>query len=298
MWALYRKMFMAPSDHASATTVDPSHSSDCKEGCIPSPIPVALDTAAGINRGTKVFRISTMDCPAEEAEIRMALQGVTGIRGLDFRLAARTLAIDAPAAAMPSVLEAIRRAGFDPQPVAPDIPDEHGHTHASEGMWRLGTALLLAIGAELLNFLAPRTLAFEIAGMALAAAAIGLAGFSTYRKGFAALRQRRLNMNTLMAVAVTGAFLIGQWPEAAMVMALYAIAELIEARAVDRARNAIKSLLDLAPDSAETRMADGSWRTVPPQTFRSTPSSASSPARALRSMVSWCRARAALIRLL
>jgi len=65
-----------------------------------------------------------------------------------------------------------------------------------------------------------------------------------------------------MTVAVTGAFLIGQWPEAAMVMALYAIAEAIEARAVDRARNAIKSLLALAPEQAEVRQSDGSWTRV------------------------------------
>ena len=44
-----------------------------------------------------------------------------------------------------------------------------------------------------------------------------------------------------------------------MVMALYAIAELIEARAVDRARNAIRSPLALAPEDAEVRQADGSW---------------------------------------
>ena len=71
-----------------------------------------------------------------------------------------------------------------------------------------------------------------------------------------------MNINALMTVAVTGAFLIGQWPEAAMVMALYAIAEAIEARAVDRARNAIKSLLALAPEQAEVRQADGSWSRV------------------------------------
>ena len=50
-----------------------------------------------------------------------------------------------------------------------------------------------------------------------------------------------------MTVAVTGAFLIGQWPEAAMVMAPYALAELIEAAAVDRVRNTIKTLMALAP---------------------------------------------------
>jgi Cd2+/Zn2+-exporting ATPase len=70
-----------------------------------------------------------------------------------------------------------------------------------------------------------------------------------------------------MTVAVTGAFLIGQWPEAAMVMALYAIAEAIEARAVDRARNAIKSLLALAPEQAEVLQADGQWLQCPVKTI-------------------------------
>lgn len=124
-------------------------------------------------------------------------------------------------------------------------------------------ALALAIAAETLSFFAPDTTVFKGIGMAVAAAAIWLAGFSTYRKGFAALMQGRLNINALMTVAVTGAFLIGQWPEAAMVMALYAIAELIEGRAVDRARNAIKSLLDLTPDTAEVRQPDGSWTMTP-----------------------------------
>jgi len=65
-----------------------------------------------------------------------------------------------------------------------------------------------------------------------------------------------------MSVAVTGAFLIGQWPEAAMVMALYAIAELIETRPADHARNAIKSLMALAPEQAQVQQPDGSWETI------------------------------------
>ena len=124
-------------------------------------------------------------------------------------------------------------------------------------------ALLCAAGAEALAWLGGDALAWRIAGSALAALAILLAGFGVYRKGLAALRARRLNINALMTVAVTGAFLIGQWAEAAMVMALYAIAEAIEARAVDRARNAIGSLMTLAPDSAQVRQADGGWRDVP-----------------------------------
>ena len=114
-----------------------------------------------------------------------------------------------------------------------------------------------------MGYFAPDTQIWQGAGLAVAVAAIWLAGFEVYKKGLTALLRGRLNINALMTVAVTGAFAIGQWPEAAMVMALYAIAEAIEAHAVDRARNAIKGLLALAPEEAAVRQADGSWSTQP-----------------------------------
>jgi Cd2+/Zn2+-exporting ATPase len=216
-----------------------------------------------------------MDCAAEEGEIRHALANVPGVRSLGFQLGARTLAIDAPATSIPQALDAIRKAGFKPVPVfdRTESDDEHdhgGHDHHHEhgegrgfalpsGPPRYALALVLAFGAESISYFAPPSLLASAMGMALAAAAIALAGVSTYAKGLAALRGLRLNINALMTVAVTGAFLIGQWPEAAMVMALYAIAELIEARSVDRARNAIKGLLDMTPEMAEVRQTDGSW---------------------------------------
>jgi len=215
------------------------------------------------------FRIQAMDCAAEESEIRRALEPVAGIVSLSFQLGARTLAISAPQPVIAEALAAIRRAGFDPQPLAPSAQDGNrtADPHDIEGMLdglrRPVIALLLAAGAEGLAYFGGADLAVTGIEMALAAAAIWLAGFETYRKGFSALRHGRLNITALMSVAVTGAFLIGQWPEAAMVMALYAIAELIEARSLDRARNAIQSLLALAPQQAQLRQADGTWQTVP-----------------------------------
>ncbi len=215
-----------------------------------------------------------MDCSAEESEIRRALEPLSGIRSLGFQLGARTLNIDASDAALPLALDAIRKAGFDPKPVeARDAQGtesqsahDDGHDHEggfNGGISRLVAALALAIGAEAISYFAPETFAWKIGGMAVAAVAIWLAGIDTYKKGMAALFRRKLNINALMAVAVTGAFLIGQWPEAAMVMALYAIAELIEAKAVDRARNSIKGLLDMAPEEALMLSTDGNWTATP-----------------------------------
>ena len=62
-----------------------------------------------------------------------------------------------------------------------------------------------------------------------------------------------------MSIAVTGAILIGQWPEAAMVMFLFTVAELIEAKSLDRARNAISGLMQMTPEQATVRQMDGSW---------------------------------------
>jgi len=216
------------------------------------------------SRGTRL-RIATMDCAVEEAEIRAALAGVAGIRSLGFQLAARTLTVDADAAALAPALAAIRKAGFDPQPLPegpPGAAAAEPHSSRRE-MQRLALALALAIGAEAIGFFGPDTLPWRALGLGVAALAIGLAGFEVYKKGLAALRRGRLNINALMTVAVSGAFLIGQWPEAAMVMALYAIAEAIEARAVDRARHAIQGLLAMAPEEASLRQADGRWVTVP-----------------------------------
>ena len=71
---------------------------------------------------------------------------------------------------------------------------------------------------------------------------IALSGLSVLREGLTALVKGRLDIAALMAVAVAGAFALGQWPEAAMVMTLFALAERIEARSVERARDAIRGL--------------------------------------------------------
>ncbi|AMM26572.1 4-deoxy-4-formamido-L-arabinose-phospho-UDP deformylase [Variovorax sp. PAMC 28711] len=126
----------------------------------------------------------------------------------------------------------------------------------------MAAALVVAIAAELSHLLLPDTLAWRITGMGLAAVAIGLAGLGIYQSGIRSLLRGKLGIDALMSVAVTGAFLIGQWPEAAMVMALYALAELIEHRAADRARNAIGGLMALAPDEAEMQTPQGDWQRV------------------------------------
>ena len=219
-------------------------------------------SASGHPEGRAVFYIDSMDCSVEENDIRKILSGVNGIHGLNFQLASRTLSIDANREIVEKSVAAIEKAGYKPEPVVTEGPVVNV-PKKEDRVWHLWLALTIAIVVEILHFAAGDIFVVKVGGMALSAVAIWLSGFSTYRKGLAALMQMRLNINALMTVAVTGAFVIGQWPEAAMVMALYAIAELIEARSVDRARNAIRNLLDLTPPTAEIRNEKGVWTAIP-----------------------------------
>ena len=213
------------------------------------------------------LRVPDMDCPGEEAQIRRALESYIAIKSLRFDLGARTVAIDAPEHDWPAIEQAIAREGLKTERLSQPVSAEETQRRQRREVWKLGAALGFALGAELVHFATPETTPWKVLSMGLAAVAIVLSGLGVYRKGLALLLRGQLSITTLMTVAVTGAFVIGQWAEAAMVMALYSLAEWIEARAVDRARNAIKGLLDLAPATAEVRQADGSWRNEPAQSI-------------------------------
>jgi Cd2+/Zn2+-exporting ATPase len=109
---------------------------------------------------------------------------------------------------------------------------------------------------------------------ALYGLAIVLGGYYVARSGLAALRTTRsLDMNFLMTVAAVGAIAIGQWEEGALVMFLFSLGSTLESYTMDRARHAIRSLMDLSPPEAtlispSTRLLGEGLRPSPEQSRR------------------------------
>ncbi|MBW2355205.1 MAG: heavy metal translocating P-type ATPase [Deltaproteobacteria bacterium] len=253
-----------------------------KEGCCCAQVQdlVRLDSVdrAGGGRAPgrwSTYRIANMDCPMEEALIRKKLGGMPGVNGLAFNLMQRTLKVRHELSALPAITEALLSLKLEAKLM--ETASEAGEDVAApEIPWKkLALAGLLAAAAEALElvyhwnqgFLGIEPHAWRIQAVAvmawlpivLAVVAILLAGLPTYRKGWMALRHLDLNINALMSVAVTGAVVIGQCSEAAMVMVLFNLAEAIEARSLDRVRNAIQDLLRLAPERATVQGPDGAW---------------------------------------
>ncbi len=250
-----------------------------------------------------VLHVPSMCCAAEFNLVEKELRRVDGVHDVAPDFIRRSVRIQHSAIPEPELLAAAARSGFEVRPgraapqgkglasigirtvdAAPPAPashaahdhdhehdhkdghdheEGHGHTHANDtSPWKLAVGGVLALAAEVV------ALAYgdaSFGAVAFALGAIALAGLDTYRKGLVALRRFNLNINALMTVAVTGAAILGQWPEAAMVMVLFAIAEMIEEKSLDRARRAIEGLMAMAPEMATVQQGSA-WQEVPAAT--------------------------------
>lgn len=210
------------------------------------------------------FLIRNMDCPTEEALIRKRLGSVPGIGKLAFNLMERRLTVSHTLDGEQPILDALRDIGMEAV-ATPQATGSPGHESSvptvSRGEWALlAVSGAAAVAAEILVWAGAAENSSAVIALALFSIATG--GSSTLRKGWIALKTFTLNMNFLMSIAVIGAIAIGEWPEAAVVIFLFALAELIETLSLERAKNAIRGLMAMTPETATVRLDSGEWREV------------------------------------
>lgn len=225
-----------------------------------------------------IYHIAEMDCPVEEALIRKKLAGMPGVLVLEFNLMQRILKVQYEPAALSAISKALDSLNMGARLMKTGTEKDGGLPAAQIPWQKLLAAGIFAVLSEAFELLHTWQLhpfgldpqSWQINGFApvvfaplvFALVAIWLGGLSTYKKGWLAIRNRNLNINALMSVAVTGAVFIRQYPEAAMVMVLFNLSEAIEAKAMDRARKAIKNLLAWAPKRATVLQPNGAWMEV------------------------------------
>lgn len=217
------------------------------------------------------FLIQKMDCPTEERLIRDRLESMVGIEALSFNLIQRELTVAHRLSSVAPLITILRSLDMEPAVKSDSLSSASTANLGEEAQARsfripkrrwilLAISGVAAIGAEIVAWTTGQEQSWPV--IALATFAILTGGLDTLKKGWIALRNFALNMNFLMSLAVIGAVVIGQWPEAAVVIFLFALAEMIESLSLDRARDAIKGLMAMSPEVATARAPDGSWQEV------------------------------------
>ncbi len=204
------------------------------------------------------FKIEGMDCHEEVAILEHRLNRLAGLEALDADVIGRRLRIkyDAARLSAGSIAEAVAQTGMrawleheEPAPVTASAVTRQRLLVLS------GAAFVAGLAGSFLR--APGSIAWIPFVLS-----ITLGGVFTARRALVSIRSGILDINALMVIAVGGAMLLGEWSEAASVVFLFALAQLLEARAMDRARGAISALMDLAPSEAIVRR-DGHDTRVP-----------------------------------
>lgn len=108
-------------------------------------------------------------------------------------------------------------------------------------------SLLFLITGAILSFRYTET---HPAAIVLFAVSIVIGGADMFRTGLRNLVRFDFDMKTLMTIAIIGAAIIGEWREGAVVVFLFAVSEALEAYSMNKARQSIRQLMDIAPPSA------------------------------------------------
>ena len=228
--------------------------------CAPAPAPATNNKPLPPpeDAGKTRYRIEKLCCPTEERLIRNRLEAMPEIVRLDFNLLDRELTAYHRPDGQQAISRALKSLDMGSSVLESDAPATALPPALTTRLKiMLAISGLAAVSAEAAAWTTGLETSWPV--MALAAVSLLSAGLPTLKKGWIALRNLTLNIYFLMSLAVIGAFAIGKWPEAAMVVFLFAVAEAIEALSLERARHAIKSLTALAPESAEVKVAEG-WQ--------------------------------------
>ncbi|HRF07453.1 MAG TPA: heavy metal translocating P-type ATPase [Xanthobacteraceae bacterium] len=213
-----------------------------------------------------------MDCAACGAKVETAVRRVQGVQNVSVSVNTGALAVEhEPQTDLSAVSDAVNRLGYKAKPERSENAERGQHHEPTDaGPWWKSTRAILtgACGIALVAAYGIGKVFPAIEAHAfLGALCIGLLPIA--RRSFSAARiGMPFSIESLMTIAAVGAVIIGATEEAAMVVFLFLVGEMLEGVAASRARASIQGLSDLIPktalliDSGETKEVPASELTV------------------------------------
>jgi Cd2+/Zn2+-exporting ATPase len=227
---------------------------------------LGYDVKAAPQSTGMVFEVDGMDCADCAVNLEEAVRRTPGVSqvSVDFTLARMRLASDDGAGVHSAVQKVAEDLGYKLKATGMEVSEGTGAAPTwREWAWRrrrdlttLASGLLIASAAVMGLLGLP-----EAAVAAVFVTAIAVGGYYIARAGWASLRTAHtLDMNALMSIAAVGAIFVGEWAEGAVAIFLFSLGNTLEGYTMDRARNAIRGLMDLSPRQATVLRGDQEQR--------------------------------------
>ncbi|MEK4010215.1 heavy metal translocating P-type ATPase [Peribacillus sp. FSL M8-0224] len=195
------------------------------------------------NGNIKTFEIEGMDCGSCAKSIENHLNTLPSVKNVSVNFSTGKMKIE-HSNSVEDIMTEVSKIGFKAS-----LPSKNQsiqtHKNKNENGLVILSGVLIALG-----FIGSFNGVSTTMSSILYAIAMVISGAKPVKSAFYAIKSRSLDMNVLMSVAAIGAALIGEWLEGATVVWLFAIGNLLQTKSIERTRNSIRNLMDLAPPEA------------------------------------------------
>uniref|UniRef100_UPI0034DDA161 heavy metal translocating P-type ATPase n=1 Tax=Lactococcus sp. TaxID=44273 RepID=UPI0034DDA161 len=197
----------------------------------------------------KTYRIEGLSCTNCAGKFEKNVKQLPGVTSATVNFGASKISVEGQ-----TTIEELEEAGAFENLIIRDDQENDEQVRSKESFIKRNIALIISLGFILIAVISQLSLGEDhLLTKALYILAIIIGGFDLFKEGFSDLIKLDFSMESLMTIAIIGAAFIGEWAEGSIVVILFAISEALERFSMDKARQSIRSLMDIAPKEALIR---------------------------------------------
>lgn len=197
----------------------------------------------------KTYRIEGLSCTNCAGKFEKNVKQLPGVTSATVNFGASKISVEGQ-----TTIEELEEAGAFENLIIRDDQENDEQVRSKESFIKRNIALIISLGFILVAVISQLSLGEDHLLMkALYILAIIIGGFDLFKEGFSDLIKLDFSMESLMTIAIIGAAFIGEWAEGSIVVILFAISEALERFSMDKARQSIRSLMDISPKEALIR---------------------------------------------
>ncbi|MBW5471319.1 cadmium-translocating P-type ATPase [Brevibacillus formosus] len=220
------------------------------------PAAAATESAGILSSQAVVYRVTGMDCSSCAKSLEKHMQTLPAVKEVNVNFSTGKMQLVTDGLGEDAVVKEVAKAGYSAMLLTRSTAKAVPKTDQAGTVLTTISGVLLALG--FLGSLSPSISPLVVT--VLYALSIISGGYRPARSAFYAIKSGSLDMNVLMSVAAVGAALIGEWLEGATVVWLFSIGNLLQTKSIEKTRDSIRNLMDLAPPEAWVKVGESLTR--------------------------------------